>query len=217
MRVEETCRFRGLAIWFRPSLHITRRVDSGCSDGRTAEGATPGCPVRWAHSLLLIYEHARRGLFNALLNRGEYSWRYEKIAEVSGARHFFSYLAVVRDLPAAAGAPLPRFTPRHVALHRMRRLQEDLCKPPAEAENCDRLKIDGISRGPRARVHIPRRPKMKNKGTSASGHRCTCKSPGRGINRDWVGAVYACLFFPNPTDKADWTIVDGVSLQNINV
>lgn len=57
-------------------------------------------------------------------------------------------------LPLGGGSPpLPRHSPPRacLALHRMRRLQKDLCKPPAGTENCDRLKIDGISRGPKKR------------------------------------------------------------------
>lgn len=65
-----------------------------------------------------------------------------------------------------------------------------------------------------AHTHIA--AKMKNKGTSASGHRRTCKSPGRGINRDWAGAGFLLFFFNSPDKKIDpsWT---ESGWKNVNV
>lgn len=46
----------------RPSLHITRRVDSGRSDAQVPERVERQrrFAAQRAHSLLLIYEHASR-------------------------------------------------------------------------------------------------------------------------------------------------------------
>lgn len=101
---------------------------------------------------------------------------------------------------------------RRVAPRRMRRLQEDLCKPPAGAENCDRLKIDGISRVPNARAYARSRVYIHHgdrgnekqgdagKWSPAAHLQITRPRNKSRSSRAWVRVLF---LFSNSTDKTD--------------